>query len=569
LNWFAGVRGFQRPGEWNARILVLEDGRPTNDIIYGQSNLDMDFVLPMEAVKQVEVVRGPGSALYGTNAVFGVINQVTKDGSDINGVQAKVEGGTGDTAHGNFLFGQKFENGWDVVADFSGYSSQGNNDIIYDGVTDAAHNYGHIGDSDYEGVYSGFLKARKGDFTFEIDNAGRVKDNSAAIYLTSWFNTGDMYERRTNATFKFDHDFSDTESLHAMVYYGHYHYFQTLPYAPAPPTPANLYVTEGQDDWVGEQIHYDWQMTKAFHLLVGAEGTQSLYILQEDHDSLQGSVLHVPSSYNSAAIFTEGELKATSWLTVTAGVRLDQVQRIGSSVSPRLAAVITPTNQDTFKALYGRAFRDPNLYELEYNDPGSNTPNPNLRPEVVDTFEGIWDREFKNGWSTTLDAYLWRMSDAMEDNVLANGSVETQNVGTLWANGVETEVDRRWTNGASFRAYASYNQAESNGNSLTHSPNWIVGISTAIEIYKNTFLSIEPQIVAPMKSSLGTYTSPSFVTNIVLTSRDIFRGWTFQAGAYNVFSNYARLPGEGPGNQYQPTLNYPETTYLFSLSRRF
>jgi iron complex outermembrane receptor protein len=238
-------------------------------------------------------------------------------------------------------------------------------------------------------------------------------------------------------------------------------------------------------------------------------------------------------------------------------------------VSPRFAAIFTPTKQDTFKALYGRAFRDPNLYELEYNDPGSNTPNLNLKPEVVDTFEGIWDRQFKSGWSTTLDTYLWKMSNAMDDVVLPGGSIQTQNVGTLWANGVEAEVDRRWDDGASFRAYASYSRAESDGNSLTHSPNWIVGVSTAIELHKNMFLSIEPQIVAPMKSSLGTYTNPSFVTNIVFTSRDFVPGWTFQAGAYNVFSNYARLPGEGPGNQFQPTLNYPETTYLFSLSHRF
>jgi outer membrane receptor for ferrienterochelin and colicins len=155
LNWFAGVRGFQRPGEWNSRILVLEDGRPTNELIYGQANLDQDFVVPMEAVKQVEVIRGPGSSLYGSGAVFGVINVVTKDGSDINGIEAKVEGGSGSTAHVNVLAGKTFDNGVDVVADFTGYSSQGNDDIIYDGVTDAAHDYGHIRDADYEGVYSG------------------------------------------------------------------------------------------------------------------------------------------------------------------------------------------------------------------------------------------------------------------------------------------------------------------------------------------------------------------------------------------------------------------------------
>ncbi len=85
LNWFAGVRGFLRPGEWNARLLVLVDGRPTREIIFDQTHLDQDFVVPMEAVQRVEVIRGPGSALYGSDAVFGVVDVVTKDGADING----------------------------------------------------------------------------------------------------------------------------------------------------------------------------------------------------------------------------------------------------------------------------------------------------------------------------------------------------------------------------------------------------------------------------------------------------------------------------------------------------
>ena len=60
--------------------MVLVDGRPTREVIYSQTHLDRDFVVPMEAVKRVEVVRGPGSALYGSNAVFGVVDVVTKDG---------------------------------------------------------------------------------------------------------------------------------------------------------------------------------------------------------------------------------------------------------------------------------------------------------------------------------------------------------------------------------------------------------------------------------------------------------------------------------------------------------
>ena len=183
LNDFAGVRGFLRPGEWNARILVLVDDRPTNEMIYGQTHIDKDFVVPMEAVKQVEVVRGPGSALYGSNAVFGVINVVTKDGADVNGIQAKVEGGTQDTARVSALFGTKTSNNWDILACVTGYTSQGDSDTLsttacmkLPTTTSAASK-----NSDYEGVESIFLEGQeRGVHPGEVDFENRQKDNPCA-----------------------------------------------------------------------------------------------------------------------------------------------------------------------------------------------------------------------------------------------------------------------------------------------------------------------------------------------------------------------------------------------------
>ena len=194
LNWFLGVRGFLRPDEWNARILVLVDGRPTRDMIYDQTHIDQDFVVPMEAVDRIEVVRGPGSALYGSDAVFGVINVVTKDGADIDGVQAKLEGGTQWTGRVNALFGYETHDGWDVMGDVSGSTSQGDTHLQFDGVNDAAHNYGNILNSDYSGVYSGFLKIKKGEFSATFDSESRDQDNADATYLAEFFNPGSMQE---------------------------------------------------------------------------------------------------------------------------------------------------------------------------------------------------------------------------------------------------------------------------------------------------------------------------------------------------------------------------------------
>jgi outer membrane receptor for ferrienterochelin and colicins len=569
LNDFAGVRGFLRPGEWNARILVMVDGRPTNEMLYGQTHIDKDFVVPMEAVKQIEVVRGPGSSLYGSNAVFGVINVVTKDGADVNGVQAKVEGGTQDTARISALMGTKTKDDWDLLACFTGYTSQGDSDVFYDGVHAADLNFGHIDNSDYEGVESAYMKAKKGEFTAEFDFENRHKDNRDATYDVSFFDPGSENEQRTNATFHFDHVITANQSLHAMVYYGSYHYEQRWREDVNVPQPFE-YHTLGNDDWIGEEVHYDWQATDNFHLLCGAEGVQSLYTYQHDFTSVNGTLLQTDRSFNTAGLFVEGEFKINKRLTAVLGGRVDKVQRIGVQGSPRAALIYQPTDRDTVKALYGRAFRSPNLYEQFYNVPGFNTGNPNLHPEICDTYEAVYDHEFKDGWRTTLDGYLWRLSHAMDDVILANGTVQTQNLGTTWAHGLEAEVDKNWDSGARMRLYGSYTRDEHAGRQLANSPDWIVGTSFAVPVLNHrTFLAIEPQIIGSQHNDLGEETHPTFLTNIVLTSKEVAKGLDLQIGAYDIFSNNARMPRDSKFNQVQPTLNYPSTKFMAGLTYRF
>ncbi len=572
LNTFAGVRGFQRPGDSNARILVLEDGRPTNELIYGQSHLDPNFVVPMEAVKRVEVIRGPGSSLYGTNAMFGVVNVVTKDGSDVNGIVTKIEGGTSETAHANVLYGEKFKNGVDVLADVGGFSTRGDRDIRYDGVNDPAHNEGHIRYGDDQSAVSGFAKIKYGDLTLQADSAVRRTDDSTATYLTSFFNPGNLEERRTNVTLRLDHQISETQDIHAMLYYGRFDFRLKSPYDTTQATEPFTYYSNADDDWVGQQVHYGWQMTKAFHLLVGGDATESIHTRQYDDDTIDGSVLNVPASYSAFGVFAEGEERLTPWLSVTVGGRFDQVQRVGSNVSPRVAAIFTPTKEDTIKLLYGSAFRSPTLSDLLYQTPPPSgvDANPHLKPEKIDTYEVAWERQFHSGWQTSLDGYLWKMEDAIDTGLLGDGSSQQQNLGTLWAHGLEAEIGRKWEDGTSMRFYATYSHATNDGATLTHSPTWITGASIAVPVIgKDTFLAIEPQIVGQMKNNLGQYTDPTFITNVVFTSRDFYKGWTFQAGIYNLFGNYAHLPRENADNQVETTLNYPNPEFMISFSYKF
>jgi outer membrane receptor for ferrienterochelin and colicins len=577
LNWMTGVRGFLRPGEWNARILLLVDGRPTRDVIYGQTHLDQDFVVPVEAIKRVEIIRGPGSTLYGSNAVFGVVNVVTKDGADLNGGGlVRAQGGTHDTGRVAALWGTKTAAGWDIMGSFAAFTTEGDTDVNYDGVRDAEHNFGHIRDADHEGARAAFIKVRKGDFTGTFDLAQRDRDNRSATYLASFFDPGHIEEDKASFALRFDREIAPGHSVHALAYYAQYRYDETDKYDadPSTDTPAYRYVCTAHADWFGQEVHYDWQVNRRFHALFGADATQAIRAQQRDSDDFGDVPLDTDNSYNAWALFAEAEVRPTEWLTLVAGLRLDRVQRIGTQLSPRAAALVMPTDHDTFKLMYGRAFRQPNLYEFFYDSPGYVTANPDLKPEAVDTYELVWERRFASGWHTSVGGFVWKMSDALDDVIIdEDGVTQTQNIGSPWARGVEVETRRIWNNGARFRAHASYTRAEDDdGDRLALSPEWLAGASISVPVIgRNVFVSIESQFVGSMLSDAGVETDPSYLTNVVLTARDVARveGLDFHLGIYNIFAGDSRLPSGGEAIHFQPTLNYPPTQAWVGLTYRF
>jgi iron complex outermembrane receptor protein len=90
---FLGVRGFNRPGDYGGRNLILLDGQRLNEPIFDTAAFGQDFALDADLIDRVEIVRGPGSTLYGSNAFFSVVNVITKRGRDYNHSEASASGG--------------------------------------------------------------------------------------------------------------------------------------------------------------------------------------------------------------------------------------------------------------------------------------------------------------------------------------------------------------------------------------------------------------------------------------------------------------------------------------------
>jgi len=94
---YIGVRGFGIPGDYDTRLLLLVDGHRINDNVYDSLYSDRGFILDVDLIDRVELVRGPSSSLYGSSAFFGIVNVITKKGRDLNGTEVSAAAGSHDS----------------------------------------------------------------------------------------------------------------------------------------------------------------------------------------------------------------------------------------------------------------------------------------------------------------------------------------------------------------------------------------------------------------------------------------------------------------------------------------
>src|ERR1041385_152311 len=129
---FLGVRGFNR-GDYNSRVLLLVDGHRVNNSLSDGAFISTEFILDVDLIDRVEIIRGPGSSLYGNNAFFGVINVITRRGRDMprNGAELSGEVASFDTYKGRATYGNKFNNGLELLLSGTLYDSAGQERLFY------------------------------------------------------------------------------------------------------------------------------------------------------------------------------------------------------------------------------------------------------------------------------------------------------------------------------------------------------------------------------------------------------------------------------------------------------
>lgn len=145
---FIGVRGFGRLGDWNNRVLLLVDGHRINDNVLGMAMIGPEFLVDVDLIDRVEIIRGPSSSLYGAQAFLAVINVVTIKAPRLKGEEVSFAPASYGTYQGRASYGGEYK-GVDMLLSGTFYNSQGQT-LFFPQFDSSATNYGVTRNTDYE-----------------------------------------------------------------------------------------------------------------------------------------------------------------------------------------------------------------------------------------------------------------------------------------------------------------------------------------------------------------------------------------------------------------------------------
>lgn len=532
---YLGARGMNRPGDYNDRFLVMVDGFRINDAVYESANIGNEFPLATDMIERVEVVRGAGSSIYGSNAFFGVINIITKRGRDANGAKLSVGAGSFGTTLGTVSYGQQRDDGLEFLVSAQSEDSKGQ-DLFYSEFNTPATNNGVAQGADKGSTKRVFAKLSYDKVALTSYYSERLKAVPTAAY-GSVFNdprlqTGDNY---AGLALSYDTQLAEHHALTSRIAYNSYSYYGTYPWNQPP-------VTLNMDSVHGKWWAADGKLLSELgsHKLVTGYEYQNNFQQDQKNYDLAPYVLYLDDkrSSNRHAVYAQDEMTVTDSFRVNGGVRYDHYSVTGNVVNPRLALIYSPQPATTIKALYGKAFRAPNQYEMFYVST-TQKANPNLKPERITTNELVLEQQIETNLRLTSSVYYNSINN-MLDQVLdpADGMLVFHNLTQTRTKGSEVELERAWENDTRLRtSYAwQISRDRTTGLELVNSPRHLLKLNYSLPLWDNALRAgAEAQYSSGRKTLVGTTAGGYSVCNLTLRSGKAIAGLELSASVYNLF----------------------------------
>jgi len=337
-------------------FLVMMDGVPfSNDT--STKDYPREMELSLDYLEKIEIIRGPGSALWGADAFSGIVNLVTKKGKDIQGTVLSSEIGTFNTQRYKLL---------------SGYT-KGDFDLLlsasYSDSDDFEHNIPGLKERkrDYFSEFYGKIRYKE-----NLEVSGRVSSYKNFFSMPRFNFNGEEYSPFSFLQVTYNKEIGEYSNLLLNAYLEHFKSLEELEY-------FTLRNENWQYGWEGK---YDFNLLKDHFLTLGAsmklnDGRRTRARIK----FFDSPVITTIRSFETRmfSLYFQEKYKVTDNLELTAGVRYDKHSEYRRTISPRAGISWSFLDNFNLKLLYGRAFRTPSLVVLLYES--------NLKTEKIESYE--------------------------------------------------------------------------------------------------------------------------------------------------------------------------------------
>ncbi|MDI6803360.1 MAG: TonB-dependent receptor [Bacteroidota bacterium] len=560
---YLGVRGFSRPTDYNNRILLMLNGHSINENIYGSASIGTELGINLKSVDRIEIVRGPGSALFGSNAMFAVINIITKNGNAIDGLQVDADIGSYRNIKASSRYGKLFANGLDfsfsgTIGDIKG------EDQFYPEYDSPVNNYGIANNLDWDKFASFTSTLSYNNLSLLGKFSSRKKGIPTGAYDIV-FNDPDAYtlDEYKFIELKYENEFDIDKTVLLRAYYDNYTYKGTYKY-------DLIAYDESKGSWFGGEVQFCWDLTTSNRIIAGSEyKNYTLAIFKYWNPNTIFFDGNFPSSLTS--FYLQNEHQATDNLSLTLGIRFDKYSIFKMFTSPRGAIIYQPAKSSTLKFLYGEAFRIPNVYEINYHDPYSEFKrSDNLKSEKIATSELIWEQRMSDETFSTISLYRYDMKNLIDIKIDTTDSFKYfGNVDNIRAIGLEVGINTRTEQDLNY--YINYSLQSTKkletDEKLTNSPEHLIKFGINFPLFEYFYAGTEVQWETERLTVYSTKTEPFLLSNLNIKTKPLFNRLTVSFLVRNLFDADYKYPG---GFEHrQAGIKQNGRNYIASLEYKF
>jgi outer membrane receptor protein involved in Fe transport len=537
-----GVRGFDLPGDYSSHLLVMVNGHNMADNIFDYMlYLGDDFPIDMNLIKQIEIIRGPSSALYGSNAMFATINIITKSPEEAGPLTLTADTGSFGEKKGQIV-GTASLGGVKVLFSGAVYNNTGESPLFFPQFDTTQNNYGEAIDMNSEKGYHFFSTVVWRNWTITAAFSAHTLIQPISWGPTIFNDRGTTNHDQRNFVDAAYERLIAGGTLRWRTYYDSFHYEGRGDYAL-----SNGAVEDNRQseigDWAGTQVTYRIRPFFAGDVTMGMESNIDIRAFLTDYDLSPAPVLYLSTSHpdRSLALIFQDEKKLSKRWKLDLGVRIDKSAYHPDFAAPR-AALNYQRSEWTYKLLYGRSFRNPSAFQLFYADGIADAANPNLRTEWADTAEVDIERKLGKRMNVQASAYGYEMHDLLVGVYLPDGLLQYQNSRKIQAKGVELEINGRPANW--LEATASYAVQRTSdydsGGVLENSPGYLGKLRLAAPLGRKFDLSSGIQYESSRLTLAGASVTPVYLADFTLTSKHLLPNFDIRLGLRNAFNrNYS------------------------------